>query len=120
MDECALQRQRLSLEFQNSRKVFLALGDETRQQILIALLEHEKIGMDYRIEKKDAFQLICKKKQVTKPQGDTATADISAFWNEVSADGTMRSTQMPVATESMISSTRCASVLARSVSRSCR
>jgi DNA-binding transcriptional ArsR family regulator len=26
-------------------KVFLALGDETRQQILIALLENEKIGM---------------------------------------------------------------------------
>lgn len=46
-------------------------------------------SMDYRIEKKDAFQLICKKKQVTKPQGDTATADISAFWNEVGADGTM-------------------------------
>ncbi len=45
--------------------------------------------MDYRIEKKDAFKLICKKKQVTKPQGDTATADISAFWNEVRTDGTM-------------------------------
>lgn len=45
--------------------------------------------MDYRIEKKDAFQLVCKKKQVAKPQGDTATADISAFWNEVGADGTM-------------------------------
>jgi AraC family transcriptional regulator len=45
--------------------------------------------MDYRIEKKDAFKLICKKKQVTKSQGDTATADISAFWNEVGADGTM-------------------------------
>ncbi|MDD3346989.1 AraC family transcriptional regulator [Oscillibacter sp.] len=45
--------------------------------------------MDYRIEKKDACKLICKKKQVTKPQGDTATADISAFWNEVSTDGTM-------------------------------
>ena len=45
--------------------------------------------MDYRIEKKDAFKLICKKKQVTKPQGDTATADISAFWNEVGTDGTM-------------------------------
>ena len=45
--------------------------------------------MDYRIEKKDAFKLICKKKQVTKPQGDTATADISAFWNEVGSDGTM-------------------------------
>jgi DNA-binding transcriptional ArsR family regulator len=45
MDECALQRQRLSEEFQSNRKVFLALGDETRQQILIALLESEKIGM---------------------------------------------------------------------------
>ncbi len=46
-------------------------------------------SMDYRMEKKDAFTLVCKKKQVTKPQGDTATAYISAFWNEVSADGTM-------------------------------
>ena len=46
-------------------------------------------SMDYRIEKKDAFRLICKKKQVTAPQGDTATADISAFWNAVGADGTM-------------------------------
>jgi AraC family transcriptional regulator len=45
--------------------------------------------MDYRMEKKDAFKLICKKKQVEKPQGDTATADISAFWDEVSTDGTM-------------------------------
>lgn len=45
MDECALQRHRLSEEFQSNRKVFLALGDETRQQILTALLEHEKIGM---------------------------------------------------------------------------
>ena len=45
--------------------------------------------MDYRIEKKGAFQLICKRKQVTKPQGDTATADISAFWNEAGADGTI-------------------------------
>ena len=45
--------------------------------------------MDYRIEKKDAFKLICKRKQVHKPQGDTATEDISAFWREVGADGTM-------------------------------
>jgi len=45
--------------------------------------------MDYRIEKKDAFKLVCKKKQVAKPQGYTATADISAFWNEVGADGTV-------------------------------
>lgn len=35
--------------------------------------------MDYRIEKREAFQVICRKKQVNKPQGETATADISAF-----------------------------------------
>lgn len=45
--------------------------------------------MNYRIEKKDAFQLVCKRKQVTKPQGETATVDISAFWNQCSKDGTM-------------------------------
>ena len=45
--------------------------------------------MDYRIEKRDAFKLICRKKQVNKPQGDTATADISEFWGECSTDGTM-------------------------------
>ena len=45
--------------------------------------------MDYRIEKKDAFKVVCRKKQVTKPQGDTATADISAFWDQCSSDGTM-------------------------------
>lgn len=45
--------------------------------------------MDYRIEKKDALKIICKKKQVTKPQGDTATEDISSFWNECGKDGTI-------------------------------
>ncbi|MDD3164480.1 MAG: effector binding domain-containing protein [Oscillospiraceae bacterium] len=45
--------------------------------------------MDYRMEKKDAFKIVCKKIQVHKPQGDTATADISAFWAKCSADGTM-------------------------------
>lgn len=45
--------------------------------------------MDYRIEKRDAFKVICKKKQVEKPQGNTATADISAFWGEVSGNGMM-------------------------------
>ena len=48
-------------------------------------------SMEYRIEKKDTFKLVCKKKQVTKPQGDTATADISAFWNECGKDGTIKS-----------------------------
>ncbi|MEA4832988.1 MAG: AraC family transcriptional regulator [Oscillospiraceae bacterium] len=46
--------------------------------------------MDYRIEKRDAFKVICKKKQVNKPQGDTATADISAFWKECGQNGTMQ------------------------------
>lgn len=45
--------------------------------------------MDYRIEKKDVLKIICKKKEITKPQGDTAAADISAFWNECSKNGTM-------------------------------
>lgn len=45
--------------------------------------------MDYRIEKLDALQIICKKKQVNKPQGDTATEDISAFWNECHQNGTI-------------------------------
>ena len=45
--------------------------------------------MNYRIEKRDAFKVICRKKQVNKPQGDTATADIWAFWNMCSQDGTM-------------------------------
>lgn len=47
--------------------------------------------MDYRIEKKGAFRLACKKIQVNKPQGDTATADISAFWNKCGVDGTIES-----------------------------
>ncbi|MDO4539852.1 MAG: AraC family transcriptional regulator [Syntrophomonadaceae bacterium] len=45
--------------------------------------------MDYRIEKREAFKLICKKKQVNQPQGDAATPDISAFWGQCSQDGTM-------------------------------
>lgn len=45
--------------------------------------------MDYRIEKMKGFQIICKKKQVTKPENATATADISAFWDECNADGSM-------------------------------
>lgn len=46
------------------------------------------VTMDYRIEKLDAFKLIGKRKQVSKPENDTATADISAFWDECAKDGT--------------------------------
>ena len=45
--------------------------------------------MDYKIETKQAFRIICKKKQVKKTQGDTAIADISAFWNECGQNGTI-------------------------------
>lgn len=45
--------------------------------------------MDYRIEKKDTFKIICKKKQVDKQQGDTATEDISTYWGECSKNGTI-------------------------------
>ena len=45
--------------------------------------------MDYRIEKRDAFKVVCKRKSVGKPQSANATADITAMWKECGADGTM-------------------------------
>lgn len=45
MDECVKQRKLLAEEFRLYRKVFIALGDETRQQIFITLLEHDTVGM---------------------------------------------------------------------------
>lgn len=46
--------------------------------------------MDYRIEKVEALKIVCKKKQVTKPENATATADISAFWDDCTSDGTIK------------------------------
>jgi len=45
MDECARQRKLLANEFSDHRKIFIALGDETRQQIFIALLSNDTVGM---------------------------------------------------------------------------
>lgn len=45
--------------------------------------------MDYRIEKRDAFQVVCKRKSVGKPQAANATPDITAMWQELGKDGTM-------------------------------
>lgn len=45
--------------------------------------------MDYRIEKRDAFQVVCKRKRVGKPQSANATPDITAMWQEFGKDGTM-------------------------------
>ena len=46
--------------------------------------------MDYRIEKRDSFQVVCKRKKVEKPQSGSPTEDISAMWKEYGKDGTMR------------------------------
>ncbi len=46
--------------------------------------------MDYRIEKRDAFPIVCKRKRVGKPQSANATPDITAMWKEYGADGTMQ------------------------------
>ena len=45
--------------------------------------------MDYRIEKRDAFQVVCKRKRVGKPQSANSTPDITALWHEYGADGTI-------------------------------
>lgn len=45
MDSCIENCLNLAKELQDYRKIFIALGDETRLQILTALLENEQIGM---------------------------------------------------------------------------
>ena len=44
--------------------------------------------MDYRIEKRGAFQVVCKRKRVDKPQSGTATRKISDMRQEFRANGT--------------------------------
>ncbi len=45
MDTCRTQRQSLAAEFKALQSSFVALGDQTRQQIFLALLEYEAVGM---------------------------------------------------------------------------
>ena len=45
--------------------------------------------MDYRIEKRDDFRVVCRRKQVEKPQSASASADITSMWQELGRDGTM-------------------------------
>lgn len=45
--------------------------------------------MDYRIEKREAFQVVCKRKSVAKPQSANSTPDITAMWKEFGEDGTI-------------------------------
>ncbi len=44
-------------------------------------------AMDYRIEKMEAFKVICKRKRVFKPSNETATEEISGFWSECARAG---------------------------------
>lgn len=46
--------------------------------------------MNYRIEKRDAFKVICKRKRVFKPVSSTATKDISKFWDECTESGSIQ------------------------------
>ncbi len=45
--------------------------------------------MNYRIETVDAFQVICKRKRVGKPDYAGNAGDISSFWGECTADGSI-------------------------------
>ena len=45
--------------------------------------------MDYRIEKREAFQVVCKRKKVGKPQSANAPRDITAMWREYGRDGSI-------------------------------
>ncbi len=45
MNQCANNRGELAIEFKKYQKVFVALGDEIRQHIILTLLENEQTGM---------------------------------------------------------------------------
>ena len=45
MNQCAEGRQALANEFSECRKAIIALGDETRQSIIMTLLQSEKVGL---------------------------------------------------------------------------
>lgn len=45
--------------------------------------------MDYRIEKRDVFQVVCKRKRVEKPESENVSKEISTLWQQCVADGTM-------------------------------
>ena len=63
---------------------------KTFSRLFVKLILDGGNFMDYRIEKKDAFTVVCKKKRVANPQGYTAKEEISAFWRKCSENGTMK------------------------------
>lgn len=46
--------------------------------------------LDYRIEKKGAFQLVCKQRRVIRSEGGSAAEEIAAFWRACTEDGTIQ------------------------------
>ena len=46
--------------------------------------------MNYRIVKKPAFKVICKRQVVEKPGSDVAATDIRAFWSQCGEDGSLK------------------------------
>ncbi|MCI8515785.1 MAG: AraC family transcriptional regulator [Hungatella sp.] len=46
--------------------------------------------MNYRIEKLDAFRVICRRKMVEKPGSEWAAAEIPEFWNQCGKDGSIQ------------------------------
>ncbi len=57
-------------------------------RIFVKLILDGGNTMDYRIEKKDAFEVICRKKQFARNYEPPAN-EISAFWKECNIDGTI-------------------------------
>ena len=45
MKQCAEERQALADEFSECSRAIIALGDETRQSIIMTLLQSEKVGL---------------------------------------------------------------------------
>jgi Predicted transcriptional regulators len=45
MNECSRARLCIAEEFKECRKAIIAIGDETRQNIIITLLQNESVGM---------------------------------------------------------------------------
>lgn len=45
MNECSIARLNIAKDFEDCRKAIIAIGDETRQNIIITLLQNESLGM---------------------------------------------------------------------------
>lgn len=46
--------------------------------------------MEYRIEKKQAAKIICRRRELTKPGDDYTNREIPEFWNECGRDGSIQ------------------------------